>query len=159
MLRITAAKGTDSSNCRCLLIYISKKLLRVSPEEHPRKCRAGPIITCTIGQVGRLSSVSLLPTSGYEPGGLQSADSRSASLIRDVGLMGREASKSSTHTAGTCTFTFLGEAARYDSRIMRLRHYIFILRWRIHVPFCGHTDLYARNTELIPRPRRQKAAP
>lgn len=64
MLRITAAKGTDSSNCRCLLIYISKKLLRVSPEEHPRKCRAGPIITCTIGQVGRLSSVSLLPTSG-----------------------------------------------------------------------------------------------
>ena len=28
-----------------------------------RACRAGPIITCTKGQVGRLSSVSLLPTS------------------------------------------------------------------------------------------------
>ncbi len=46
-----------------LLVYNHKKLLRVSPEEHPRKCRAGSIITCTIGQVGRLSSVSLLPTS------------------------------------------------------------------------------------------------
>ena len=50
-------------DCRCSLPY-EKKLLRVSPEEHPRKCRAGSIITCTIGQVGRLSSVSLLPTSG-----------------------------------------------------------------------------------------------
>ena len=32
---------------------------------HPRKCRAGPIITCTKEQVGRLSSVSLLPTSSF----------------------------------------------------------------------------------------------
>lgn len=31
----------------------------------PRKCRAGPIITCTKEQVGRLSSVSLLPTSSF----------------------------------------------------------------------------------------------
>ena len=41
-----------------------KKLPQEKPEGVPRKCRAGPIITCTIGQVGRLSSVSLLPTSG-----------------------------------------------------------------------------------------------
>ena len=53
-----------------------KKLpLNLSSRGEPRKCRAGPIITCTYGQVGRLSSVSLLPTSGFWPGGLQSAES------------------------------------------------------------------------------------
>jgi len=42
---------------------------------YPPPCRVDPFITCTIGQVGHLLPVSLLPTSKprlrHDPGGLQ----------------------------------------------------------------------------------------
>ena len=53
-----------------------------------RLYRVGRIITCTERQVGRLSSVSLLPTSGCA-GRPAIRRLNSASLIRDVGLTGR----------------------------------------------------------------------
>ena len=73
----------------------------------PRICRAGSIITCTNGQVGRLSSVSLLPTSGTA-GRPAIRRLKSASLIRDVGLMGHRVLKDDTHTAGIVfVFSFM----------------------------------------------------
>ena len=64
-----------------------------------RVSRAGSIITCTNGQVGRLSSVSLLPTSG-RAGRPAIRRFKSASLIRDVGLMSRKPQRANTHSAG-----------------------------------------------------------
>ncbi len=44
-------------------LWENKKLPRL-PGGALRVCRAGSVVTCTYEQVGRLSSVSLLPTSG-----------------------------------------------------------------------------------------------
>ncbi len=61
----------------------------------------GPMVTCTNKQVGRLSSVSLLPTSGTRPGGLQSADSNRHPLL-EMWVYWANVNNNTAHKAGVC---------------------------------------------------------
>ena len=102
-------KNTGRGNFPYYSMY--KNFPGINSGEEPRKCRAGSIITCTKRQVGRLSSVSLLPTSkAFRRRSGRPAIRRlnSASLIRDVGLMSHKGQSRPPRTQQELFFYFSG---------------------------------------------------